>query len=172
MRKVVLGIDADGRSAATSDEPPRSVFVMDSFADRQSHDDGPARSTEAPSESDLTDGAWAVVELWSSDPNTLAYGQADPTVGADWKPRPGPGSSMWRHAVWAPGFSAPMHQTETLDYDTVLSGQVYLIHDNGETLLQQGDVAVIPGTSHGWRTDTGCTLGCVMIGLPPQSAGE
>jgi hypothetical protein len=49
--------------------------------------------------------------------------------------------------------------TGTLDYDTVPSGEVYLIHNAGETLLRSGDVAVIPGLRQGWRTsDKGCTL--------------
>lgn len=167
MRRVVLGLDDNGRSVPSADAPPPTVFLMDSLPDAEGRTGLPSKTDRAPLESDLAGGAWAIAEMWSTETGTLASGQTDPTVGAEWMAHPPAGGSMWRHAVWAPNFSAPMHRTNTLDYDTVLSGEVYLIHEAGETLLQTGDVVVIPGLLHGWRTgDKGCTLGCVMIGLP------
>lgn len=35
-----------------------------------------------------------------------------------------------------------MHQTDTLDYIILLSGEIYLIVEVGETLLQVGDIVV------------------------------
>lgn len=62
----------------------------------------------------------------------------------------------------APG----MHQTDTIDYGVVLSGQIVLELDNGATrTLNPGDVVVQNGTRHAWRnpTDQPATLAFVLI---------
>ena len=43
-----------------------------------------------------------------------------------------------------------MHQTDTLDYIVILSGQIYLILEEGETLLQAGDIVIQRATNHAW----------------------
>lgn len=43
-----------------------------------------------------------------------------------------------------------MHQTSTLDYVIILSGELYLILDEEETLLKAGDIVVQCGTNHAW----------------------
>lgn len=43
-----------------------------------------------------------------------------------------------------------MHKTETLDYIIILSGELYLIMDEGETLLKPGDIVIQRGTNHAW----------------------
>ncbi|WP_049731382.1 cupin domain-containing protein [Rhizobium ecuadorense] len=63
----------------------------------------------------------------------------------------------------APG----MHTTDTVDYDIVLDGEIWLELDDGaETLLKQGDVVVQCGTRHAWRNkgDKPATLCFVLIG--------
>jgi mannose-6-phosphate isomerase-like protein (cupin superfamily) len=63
----------------------------------------------------------------------------------------------------APG----MHTTDTVDYDIVLDGEIWLELDDGaETLLQQGDVVVQCGTRHAWRNkgDRPATMCFVLIG--------
>ncbi|MCJ1378654.1 hypothetical protein MMC17_001753 [Xylographa soralifera] len=45
-----------------------------------------------------------------------------------------------------------MHRTQSLDYGIVVSGEVDLILDSGETrTMRQGDMAVQRGTMHAWR---------------------
>ncbi|MCJ1431657.1 hypothetical protein MMC27_001012 [Xylographa pallens] len=45
-----------------------------------------------------------------------------------------------------------MHRTQSLDYGIVVSGEVDLILDSGETrTMRQGDVVVQRGTMHAWR---------------------
>lgn len=41
-----------------------------------------------------------------------------------------------------------MHQTNSLDYIIILSGEIYLITDTDETLLQAGDIVIQTGTNH------------------------
>ena len=49
---------------------------------------------------------------------------------------------------------ALMHRTETVDYGIVLSGEVWLVVDEGETRLEPGDVVVQRGTNHAWSNRT------------------
>ena len=43
-----------------------------------------------------------------------------------------------------------MHTTRTIDYAIILSGEIYLKPDDGEMLLERGDITVQPATRHGW----------------------
>jgi len=43
-----------------------------------------------------------------------------------------------------------MHTTRTIDYAIILSGEIYLKPDDGEMLLETGDIAVQRATRHGW----------------------
>jgi hypothetical protein len=60
-----------------------------------------------------------------------------------------------------------MHTTDSVDYDIVLDGEIWLELDDGaEVHLRQGDVAIQCGTRHAWRnkgTNT-ATLAFVLIG--------
>jgi quercetin dioxygenase-like cupin family protein len=43
-----------------------------------------------------------------------------------------------------------MHRTDTIDYGIVLAGEIHLILERVETLLQCGDVVIQRGTNHAW----------------------
>lgn len=43
-----------------------------------------------------------------------------------------------------------MHQTQTVDYIVILSGQLYLVMEDTETLLEPGDIVIQRATSHAW----------------------
>ncbi|MGI5460952.1 cupin domain-containing protein [Streptomyces sp. CA-249302] len=63
-----------------------------------------------------------------------------------------------------------MHRTETVDYDIVLDGEIWLELDDGATAhLHRGDIAVQCGTRHAWRHKGDCpaTLCFVLIGGAP-----
>jgi quercetin dioxygenase-like cupin family protein len=65
-----------------------------------------------------------------------------------------------------PGEPHPlMHKTPTLDYIVILSGEMYLITEDGETLLQPGDIVIQRGTNHAWsnRSDKPCIQLAVLI---------
>lgn len=59
-----------------------------------------------------------------------------------------------------------MHQTATLDYIVILSGEVYLVLDDQETLLKPGDIVIQRGTNHAWsnRSEQACIQLAVLIG--------
>lgn len=54
-----------------------------------------------------------------------------------------------------PGRHPLMHRTESIDYGIVLEGQIVLLLDDEEVVLEQGDIVVQRGTIHAWtnRTD-------------------
>ncbi|MEN4760060.1 cupin domain-containing protein [Chryseobacterium sp. C39-AII1] len=58
-----------------------------------------------------------------------------------------------------------MHKTQTLDYIIILSGELYLIMEEGETLLKPGDIVIQRGTNHAWsnRSDEPCIQLAVLI---------
>ncbi len=58
-----------------------------------------------------------------------------------------------------------MHRTETIDYGIVLSGEVYAVLEDSETLMKAGDVIVQRGTNHAWSNRSGqpCRIAFVLI---------
>ena len=72
----------------------------------------------------------------------------------------------------APG----MHTTDTIDFEVVLEGEVWLELDDGvEVHLRPGDTVVQNGTRHAWRNhgDTTARLAVFLIGahherIPPR----
>ena len=69
------------------------------------------------------------------------------------------------HAHGLDGPHALMHRTETVDYGIVLSGEVWLVVDEGETRLGPGDVVVQRGTNHAWsnRTEETARMAFVLV---------
>ena len=63
----------------------------------------------------------------------------------------------------APGF----HRTETVDYVIVLSGEVWIVVDDGEARLRAGDTLVQLGSRHAWqnRSRKAAVLGVVLVGI-------
>ncbi|WP_316831490.1 cupin domain-containing protein [Pedobacter aquatilis] len=57
------------------------------------------------------------------------------------------------------------HQTDTLDYIIIASGEIYLVLDDSETLLKAGDIVIQRGTGHAWsnRSDVPCIQLAVLI---------
>jgi mannose-6-phosphate isomerase-like protein (cupin superfamily) len=58
-----------------------------------------------------------------------------------------------------------MHATDTVDYAIVLSGEIYAVMDEGETLLKAGDILIQCGTNHGWsnRSNEFARIAFVLI---------
>ena len=62
-----------------------------------------------------------------------------------------------------------MHRTDTLDMFVIARGEVYLVSDCDETLLKQGDTAVVQGVNHAWdnRSSEPCLIIGVMVSANP-----
>lgn len=63
-----------------------------------------------------------------------------------------------------------MHQTNTIDYDIVLDGEIWVEFDDGETRLERGDVLIQHATRHAWRNrgESPATMIFVLVGALPE----
>ena len=62
-----------------------------------------------------------------------------------------------------------MHRTDTVDYAIVLSGEIWALMDEGETLMRAGDTLVQRGTNHAWsnRSVEPCVVVFVLVSAAP-----
>ena len=129
-RRVVTGHDDDGKSVFLSDGEP------------------PVART-AP------DGA-RFLEIWSTGPAPalVTATEPDPAAGQVVVPPPMRGTKI-RMNVFPPGTISPMHRTQSVDYGIVVTGQVVLVLDDSERILNAGDVVVQRGTNHRWENRSG-----------------
>ena len=65
-----------------------------------------------------------------------------------------------------------MHRTETIDYGILISGELWLVLDEGETKLKVGDVVIQRGTNHAWSNRTNEIARMVFILLDGKFAQE
>lgn len=63
------------------------------------------------------------------------------------------------------GHGGAWHETDTVDVVTVISGEVYAVLEDAETLLKPGDTIVNRGVKHIWsnRTDQPCVIIATMM---------
>jgi hypothetical protein len=109
-------------------------------------------------------GRYVTTELWVTDRTPPRASSADLSART-WALEPPPGGSCFRIVEIAPageeaaddgheGFQEA-HATATLDYVTVLSGQVTLVVGGSEVTLGPGDAVVQqPGVPHDWLNRT------------------
>ncbi|CAI7590715.1 unnamed protein product [Penicillium crustosum] len=63
----------------------------------------------------------------------------------------------------------PMHRTTTLDYITVLQGEVVLtLEDGNRVVLAEGDTTVQQGTLHSWSNESSKWARLVSVMLPAK----
>jgi hypothetical protein len=155
MKRVVTGHDAQGRSIVAIEDEPQPVVLEKA-------------------------GGLRLTELWAT-PNEVRARRIEPDPGGtvfriiDYPPdserlkRIDPEAhfaSMGAQAAPVEERRHPgMHRTRTLDYATVLSGEIYAVLDEGEVLLKTGDVLVQRGTNHAWsnRSDQPCRIAFVLV---------
>ena len=175
IRRVVTGHDARGRSVILSDGPSPHVLTLPGRPD------------------------FALINLWVTDRAPAsnaggADGAARPVVL-----EPPPGGTIFRvvefppdraaggfdrkaafaamgasHALDPDGSRHPgMHRTDTVDYALVLSGEIWALMDEGETLLRPRDTLVQRGTNHAWsnRSDQPCQVAFILVSARPLGAG-
>jgi hypothetical protein len=154
-RLIVTGVGPNGESMFVSDAPTADRLVGEGYTRNQlwqglqvptpvTAPNGPGDATVIPPPPegygyDIT--AFAPDSEWDYE---AGYAQllADSGVEAD------------------PGDVPGMHTTDTIDIVTVISGEISVLVDAGEKLLQQGDTIVIRGVKHAWRNRS--TRPCVI----------
>jgi mannose-6-phosphate isomerase-like protein (cupin superfamily) len=159
MNRVVTGYDEDGNPAIiASGEPPTVIHA----------------------------GRYTTTELWVSGRVPIEAATADAST-RDWALEPPPGGACFRIVELAPGEDAPAngasdggasndgasdehagfqeaHATQTLDYVTILRGEVTLVIGASEVTLGPGDSVVQqPGVPHDWQNRS--DQPAVMVGV-------
>jgi hypothetical protein len=123
-------------------------------------------------------GRYTTTELWVSGAGPLSAGVTDTSTG-EWALEPPAGGACFRIVEIAPdlpdgeeaGTGAEAHSefqgahaTDTLDYVTILRGEVTLIVGHTEVLLRPGDSVVQqPGVPHDWQNRSRDSA--VMVGV-------
>jgi hypothetical protein len=171
IRRVVTGHNAKGKSVIVSDGPSPHVLTL------------PGRTD------------FALTNLWVADTTPASNdGKADaaarpvvlePPAGGsifrvvEFPPEKAPGGFDRKAAFAAMGADHAMdpdasrhpgmHKTTTVDYAVVLSGEIWALMDEGETLLKAGDCLVQRGTNHAWsnRSDGPCLVAFILISARP-----
>jgi mannose-6-phosphate isomerase-like protein (cupin superfamily) len=170
LRRVVTGTDANGKSIFVSDEKvePKTVSLMPGTEFHQMW--GADSQVALPS-----DGAEQAWKGYFPPADGFRFGYF--TLAPDSVTLPEDidiGAAFTELTEKLPGLTdvvepdnPGMHTTDTVDYDVVISGEVWLELDDGaEVHLQPGDCVVQNGTRHAWhnRTDQPCTLAVVLVG--------
>ena len=65
-----------------------------------------------------------------------------------------------------------MHRTQTVDYAVVLEGQMTLVMDDQEIVLNAGDVVVQRGTNHAWSNRSSKRVRMLYILIDGKFDGE
>ena len=142
LRRVVTGLDEQGRSAVIIDGPvPRFNAMSAALA---------WRTEGTPADNS---------------------GSADTVVPYSIDLLHTPGSNF-AVCAFARGAEAYMHATDTIDYLVVLSGRVTLVLEAGEAELGPGDLVVDRGVIHGWRNRHDVPCVCAVVNLPAHPVGE
>lgn len=171
VRRIVTGHDAHGKSIFTEDAAAPSVHT------------NPRRV------------GYHLTNLWMTDQTPCLVGnEADPTTRpltleppkngtvvrivefgpeGEWtKNLDGSGAKeafgamgTGKASTYKPGGHPLMHRTESVDYALVLEGEIVIVLDDSERLMQQGDFLVERGTSHAWANRSGkpCKMLFVLI---------
>jgi hypothetical protein len=136
MRRLVTGVNEAGRSCIVED----SLIVAQEAS--EGHNAVSIYTTDsAPPESSVTG-------------NAAFYDLGLPA-----------GFLNWQIVEHKPNMVAPMHETQTVDFDLVLEGSTELGLGDGMHRLEPGDCVVITGVAHSWKAGpTGCRLSVTSIG--------
>ncbi len=123
VRRVVTGIDADGRSVVSWDDSERTTGGADG----------------------------GVVWIWSTTSMPPELAGSDPTL-QEWKLQPPPNGVNWQLVICPPGVErTAMHETNTVDLVMILSGEIWLMLDDQEVRLGPYDSVVQRATIHAWQ---------------------
>ncbi|MDQ1430168.1 MAG: hypothetical protein QOF40_770 [Actinomycetota bacterium] len=175
MRRVVTGNDATGASVFVSDEEVEPVTVARlpgaSFVKAWGSDEPvvlPTDGSSPPVADYLPPAGGFRFDLVTLPPaGTEAPADLDPAAAQAEMEAKLPGLAKLMEPDH-PG----MHTTDTVDFDVVISGEVWLEVDDGKrVLLRAGDCVVLNGTRHAWanESDQPCVMVSVLIGAERNS---
>ena len=146
VRRVVTGHDENGRAIVSIDEISKNV-------------------------AQTRPGAHATV-IWTSEGFPVDNdGSADTSgrkVGSTID-----NGTVFRVVSFGPGVAPRNHRTDSIDYGTVISGEINMELEGTSVHLKAGDVLVQRGTIHNWvnKGTTPCVIAFAQIASKPVTAG-
>jgi mannose-6-phosphate isomerase-like protein (cupin superfamily) len=157
VNRVVTGYDSDGNPAVIRQGSPPVVIHAGRYTTTELWVSG--RSPLTATGTDLSAGEWAL----EPPPGGACFRIVEiaPGDGSDGAPPAGDGAPGTGHEDFQEA-----HATSTLDYVTVLRGEVTLVVGGAEVTLGPGDSVVQqPGVPHDWqnRSDGPCVMAGVLI---------
>jgi quercetin dioxygenase-like cupin family protein len=162
FRRVVTGHDRNGAAVFVSDgTPPHSVVTPEGYGVSDFlWLNGPPRTAD---DGEDLEGAFEL--------EPPAGGLSVRIIRIPPPPRDAPEAERWIRVAGEDPERPGMHATDTLDFVTVLDGEIVLGLDDGEHHLMQGDSVIQRGNSHRWRVvgDRPCTYAVVMVRPDPGS---
>ena len=171
IRRIVTGHDAKGKSVILSDGPSPHVLTLPGVPTF-----GLTNlwiTSGAPADNSGTQDAAAAKVVLEPPPNGSIFRVVefppDSTLGGFDRDKAF-GAMGASHAMDADASRHPgMHKTSTVDYAIVLSGEIWALMDEGETLMRAGDVLVQRGTNHAWsnRSSAPCLVAFILISARP-----
>jgi hypothetical protein len=153
FRRVIAGVDAGGHSTIVADGPVPTAAQW-TFSDQELE--------SAPFLRGISGNELWIFNGLPADPTDTS----DPLLGKlpddNQPPR---GGVIARIHRFAPGTVYPMHRTDTVDLNIIISGRMELGLEAGSAVLAAGDVAVQRRTRHSWRVigDEPCVFVAVMF---------
>ena len=177
IRRVVTGHDSQGLSRIAQDGPSPFVLATNGGA-------GPVvtdlwKTFGTPADNHTGQEPCAGITLAPPARGTIlrtVQFPPDSSYMADWDEHAAFAAMGHRFggAETRKGSTVGMHRTPSLDYAIVLSGEIWAVMDQGETLLRAGDVLVQRGTNHGWsnRGTAPALLAFVLIDAGEPAPGE
>jgi quercetin dioxygenase-like cupin family protein len=110
------------------------------------------------------EGVYWSATLWATRETPV-----DNTIDGDRSQTPGleglepfPNGLVCRALEIEPGAGFPMHHTDTLDCLTCVRGEIYLVTETDEVLMQPGDTVIIRGVNHAWSNRSSAP--CLLVG--------
>jgi len=175
IRRVVTGHAPDGKSVFVSDDAPPHVVSISGMKDFSitavwATDHG---MTAVPGSTDPTP---AMTTFVPGQGGTRFLITVLPPAGQGLEPGTDPAAVAAAMLTELPGLAQAMepdhpgmHTTDTVDYDIIISGELYLELDDGkEVRLKPGDIVIQNGTRHAWRNKgkKPCVMYSVLVGAP------
>ncbi len=147
LRRVVTGHDDQGRARVIIDEQ-----VTNEFSPRPGAAYSVIWSTEG----------FPVNNDGNEDPSNKSIGTSIDD------------GSVFRIVYYGPGVTPRNHRTNSIDYAVVMSGEIDMELDDGETVhLKAGDLLVQRGTIHNWVNNgtEPCIIAFALIAAKPAMPG-
>ena len=163
-RRIVVGLDDNGRSTFVSDEDTTSRLATEAYT-RNVIWQATTVPTPVMADSGLEDDAPI-----PPPPQGYSYNLTTFPPDSEWDYEAGYAKALIESGA-ADAFGEDdipgMHTTETVDVVTVIFGEIWVLVETGETLMKPGDTLVQRGTKHAWRnrSDSPCTIAALMVSV-------